>query len=113
MRVAGEASSHDVFKLTDDSVGKVRGAAAKALGLLPNGGNYASIVATLLFDQSEDARAGAAEALGNMAECGAAFVDELNACASGDLSDKVRMAAQRALFNLGVGGLLAEAADAE
>jgi len=78
MGASAEEYSHDIFKLLNDPVNHVKGAAAKCLSKLGDtGANYVGVIATLLYHSDLDVRVACLEALGNMGTAGAALADEV------------------------------------
>merc|ERR1712060_981720 len=78
MGLSAEEHSHDIFKLLNDPVNHVKGAATKCLGKLGDtGSNYAGVVASLLYSDDIHVRVCCMEALGNMGAAGAALADEV------------------------------------
>merc|ERR1711972_576296 len=64
---------------------------------------YASIIATMLYDQDASVRAAAVEALGKLGDYGAAYAEEVAYCLQDDAPD-VRYNAAIALGNMGTEG---------
>jgi HEAT repeat protein len=97
--------SNEVFKCMNDVQSQaVRAAAISCLGSMGETGNsYASIIATMLYDQDAGVRAAAVEALGKLGDYGAAYAEEVAYCLQDDDQD-VRYYAAVSLGNMGAEG---------